>query len=1469
MRRPFLLAAALAAAATAAGAARADDVTLPFQVPDARQGLQLVTDFERKAKKGDWTGAVDHLQQLLDWPAGDPLVIRATGMTPARFEGAVVVARRLFDALPPEGRAAWEKSMRGRAEDLLSRGLRLHREQDLRDAARRYPAKDVRRRAFDALAQFAIVRADLTAAQFHLDSLYDATEPPERPEVLARMAWTAAQAGDAETLARVRRLAEPYGDEDVPSVRGAEELRAFLDRMGKVAGPSSAATRQFSGDAHGSGLDEPPPVPGEVRWQAATEFQQGTENSDDEVHASYRDRVRMVPAMPLVWRGLVLVNNGLSLTAVNLSSGSPAWRHETRQTWAEWRDHFGAAHTPSAADGLVYAALATRAEKGDLDFERHFSGHTIVYAMPHRVLHAFDERSGEVVWSHETGRLAGRPDAAEIEKESVASPPLVVGDDVIVTAWTYEGIYDLRLVCYDRRTGATRWRTTVVSGQQEMNLFGRPVKELFTGPLAELNGRIYFATGLGVAAAVEREDGRIAWLSAYEQSPLPPAYRWYQTMDRRITWWMSPVAATPDGVVMAPPDGATLLCFDPANGTRRWTSAEENTPSARASEHVPPYRWFLGVTGGRAFIAGSRVLAIDVKSGRKAWSAADAGRILVPRASVPLDASGLGLLTPTKIYVPTDRAVVVFSTATGAVEETWPLPSLARGQPPVTGALVSGDGALVIANHSAVYACYRPEDLLARLEARLAQNPDDVQARVEAGEAQAASGNLDLAIRTLDAGLKKLPTLAARARERAEPALRGALHRAHLARAEIRFAARNVDGAAEDLRRAAEVARDRGDAVRALFALAETYQRAGRAADEESALRRIVTELPDTVTTTREGERAHAGALAMFLLGESAWRGGRSVDALARWLDLLERHPLEDLGGTDAAQRVRDRLRLAREREPEVVDAAVRARARKVIDAARAARDVAALDRAARVYPDPELAVESALLASELHLEAGRYADAIGVLSAALDESHPPRIAVRALWKLALAYRGLGEVARERAVLRRIARDAPEETIEGAGGKAKDVVARELASPRFVDARTSLPDPRPPLALLWQAGGSDATPALPLRIAGADLPELAGRMVMYRAGVVDLVNTPDGTVVWSRTVNVDVRAAACVPGAIVLCGSDTASRDGSVAVMSLSIADGRQLWRRGFSGLYRWSESSLGVMYVILATRPNHALAAIALATGDVLHVRTFDGALKEQIAAAEDAVVVTQPVSRGGGGLRRTLITLDGTTLARRGQMEIPSPSAPAVVHPPSSNVVVTTDEGDLVAADIARGDAAWRAILSDDCNVKALFAVPEAVIVSDDSDSIRRIRADTGREVWRTKLGDAGALVYEGEAAEGDLVVATLKQGRAKECTAVGLDSATGAVRWRTAIPLAEENTIPTPTILASTVAYVIVERLPERQRSAVVLLDRATGRVLQEIEHPTIGRSYQQVSYGPDWIALTNLNEVAVYGRKGEPK
>jgi outer membrane protein assembly factor BamB len=367
------------------------------------------------------------------------------------------------------------------------------------------------------------------------------------------------------------------------------------------------------------------------------------------------------------------------------------------------------------------------------------------------------------------------------------------------------------------------------------------------------------------------------------------------------------------------------------------------------------------------------------------------------------------------------------------------------------------------------------------------------------------------------------------------------------------------------------------------------------------------------------------------------------------------------------------------------------------------------------------------------------------------------------------------------------------------------------------------------------------------------------------------VDAATGRPVWSVPLRLEARAAVGAPGVVALAGEDTATIARRTLVVGVRASDGHTLWRRPLPGRYRAAEANLGVLYVLHADTTAQAkpftVTAISLASGEAMATRTFEGSLLPQVVAADDAVLLVEP-SRGREEARRHLVTMDGTTLALRNRVPLRSPSSPFYVHPPMSSVVVTTDgTGALTAVDVTRGEPAWSAnpVLPEGRGVKAMFGVAGGVVVTDDRDGVAMVDADDGRERWRKSLAPLGSLVYQGEAAEGDLVVATVKPraGDGRRAIAVALDAETGAERWRASIPLADENTYPHPEILAGVVCYELNERLAQEMQSRVVLLDRRDGRVVQEVAHPTIGRTYQRVVYGSDWIGLSSTNEFALYG------
>ncbi|MCE9634290.1 MAG: PQQ-binding-like beta-propeller repeat protein, partial [Planctomycetes bacterium] len=1338
--RRIVVAALLAAALATPGSA--DGVSRNYQVRDDDAARFALTQFRKHSDASstdpkEWFAAIQELQKLLDLPAERGVVVAVPGSSPQRYENAWRVAVRLFESLPPPGRAMWEELERRPAEELLARGVRLRRDEDLVAAARRYPARDVRRRAHDALAHLAVARGDFDRAGRELESLLDVTEPDAQAAVFARLAFARAHQGDVEGTSRIAVLAKAHLGDAVrrasadPRTPETEPLSASLARMQEQAAGAArgfASARMFGGDRHGSGVSDAPPRAGSPGWSVATEFRRGDENdsggnmgwpNDMRFNSGSQLDARFRPVVPTISHGSVFLNNGLDLRAYDIASGRETWRVDTQQREPVWRDSPNAYSAVTVSDGVVYAALATRTDAPEID--RRFYGAIIIYSLPHRSLHAVDARTGDVLWSHDPRRLGGRADADEIERESVATAPLVVGDDLIVMTWTYNTRYEARLVCFDRRTGATRWRTSLVHGQQEMNLFGRPVKELVAPPLAELDGLVYLSTGLGIAGAVDRVTGDIVWISEYETTSIPSTTLWHETKDRVVTWRPSPVTATRQAVVMAPLEASNLLGFDPKTGALLW-QRPISTPSGNM-------QWFIGAQDGRAYALGGRLHAFDLATGRDAWATPEAGR-LAPFGSPAAPALGRGVVAADGIYVPTSAGIVRLDAGTGSVAETRALPANPRDPRNVfrhDGNLVSADGALVVASNDRIDAYYSFEDVAARLNARLAAAPGDPALRLEAGEMFRAASRLDAAIECFDRGLEGAAASGARP----------------------------------------------GDHI------AETQ----RDAACDAALARVVAEFGDVQTVVDDDVRVDVGALAAFRLGARRVDRGDLRGGVDSWMRLLDEHADAALGETNVTGAVRSALDdLVVKSGPEVA-ALVSARARASLDAARAAKDVVALHRISRTSPSNEVAIEASMEAARIHLAAGRTREAAAVLEGQVLRDQPPQPLARALWLLATAYRSLDETPRERSALRRIVQECPAASLDD-GRAAGETARAKLQADRFRSTPTALPDPHPPVTVRWEnLGGTDEPAIQLLQVQGTRPRAFEGRLLFLQEGVLKLLDVAESRHVWISEADVEVRATFGTSGSIVLVGDDARIRPRMVRLDGIAADDGRRTWTRRLAGKYAASASALGAVYVLRSDTNDKGeriswLTAVSADTGDVIAETRLGDKAQLQVSCAADAVLWSELIPQGNVA-RRRVHTLDGATLAPRGVVEIEGHSSPFALNPPGTSLVVTTSRHDgIVAIDASTGALAWPAVALRGRAVKNVMVVPGGVIVTDDGDNVRRFDALTGTETWVRPLGGDASLGFSGEAAEGDLVVATLiPQDTALMPIAVGLDAATGA--------------------------------------------------------------------------------------------
>ena len=153
------------------------------------------------------------------------------------------------------------------------------------------------------------------------------------------------------------------------------------------------------------------------------------------------------------------------VSAYNLSTGEPVWRHRDRVRFYESNGGAGPRGTPAISGGRIFALGATG------------------------ILNALDSRTGAVVWSHNAAADTGR----SIPEWGFSSSPLVIDDVVIVAA-------SGTLAAYDVASGTRRW-----VGPRERGSYSSPHRATIDGV-----AQVLLLTGSG-ATSVAPATGAVLW----------------------------------------------------------------------------------------------------------------------------------------------------------------------------------------------------------------------------------------------------------------------------------------------------------------------------------------------------------------------------------------------------------------------------------------------------------------------------------------------------------------------------------------------------------------------------------------------------------------------------------------------------------------------------------------------------------------------------------------------------------------------------------------------------------------------------------------------------------------------------------------------------------------------------------------------------------------------------------------------
>lgn len=230
--------------------------------------------------------------------------------------------------------------------------------------------------------------------------------------------------------------------------------------------------------------------------------------------------------------------------------------------------------------------------------------YTIEEELPWRSLVAQDKASGRVLWDTRKFKVGMVDDPKRV---SFVSPPIVVGDRVIVGGWFHAGYVNALVVAFDRRKGTPLWKTLLASNQVELTMFGEPAREPLSWVLLEDEGIVYSVTNLGAVAAIDADDGHVHWLTTYESLPVNPTLGKHPEK-RRLVWDVSPPLLHEGVLLTTPRDSKYLYAFD--------TGLRANSKLFHHFETFQPTLWrlemkrqsslrhLLGYRDGRLYVSG-------------------------------------------------------------------------------------------------------------------------------------------------------------------------------------------------------------------------------------------------------------------------------------------------------------------------------------------------------------------------------------------------------------------------------------------------------------------------------------------------------------------------------------------------------------------------------------------------------------------------------------------------------------------------------------------------------------------------------------------------------------------------------------------------------------------------------------------------------------------------------------------------
>lgn len=599
-----------------------DTFLIPFESSEASDLLKKGEELE---KQGEWQKAIACYQKVLHEYARHVVAVDSS-----LHHSAYDLALQRIWRLPPQALAMYQEQMqhqlaasRRQKDDGVIIPLHLT---PLREGTNGLLA------GIDQLLaneRYAEVMPLLTEYLYQQTQRSTSQTNPDAAAMVARLAFCHFALGEPEAIANTARRYAIWKDETCVvagrSLPISEYVASLLLRHQEIAYLQDnqaswpmlgkTAHRQFQGE-------EIPELP--LLWTIPFTPPQRDTQQRYYYNETYRPYKGPVSCYPVLADNTLFLNNGKDVFAYHVWSGKLKWHFPGLLTRLKSDAREQVINSVTFHAGAIYANI-----EGETPGQRQetWSSFQIRKILPERKLVKLDATSGQLLWQVKDVK---NDEEAFANKASFMSAPLVYGNLLYAGATELTGLFNSYLVAVQPDKGEIVWKTLIGSAQQELNMFGRPVREAVGSVVASGNGRLYYLNHLGACAAVEPLSGRLLWVYRYNRIPLlSPDRALFTTIYRETGFYNSPLILAGDSLFVAPIDGDELYCLDAFSGKPKWKRERQG------------HHHLMAVANGKVVLAGQHIELLDAGSGR-------------PLKTFMLDSAVAGLgIAGRHMYIPT------------------------------------------------------------------------------------------------------------------------------------------------------------------------------------------------------------------------------------------------------------------------------------------------------------------------------------------------------------------------------------------------------------------------------------------------------------------------------------------------------------------------------------------------------------------------------------------------------------------------------------------------------------------------------------------------------------------------------------------------------------------------------------------------------------------------------------------------